>query len=74
EEEIEKMVKGDEDEESYVSKFVNSMINDDVDDFGTKIEPESHKEHPEIINDDDNQIEKEKKYEEIEKEKKDDDD
>ncbi|GJV81609.1 hypothetical protein Tco_1517479 [Tanacetum coccineum] len=58
------------------------MINDDVDDSGTKIEPESHKEHPESVNDDDDQIEKEKndeeiekkkKYEEIEKEKKHDD-
>ncbi|GJY91443.1 hypothetical protein Tco_0506639 [Tanacetum coccineum] len=68
------MVEGDEDEESYASEFTNSTINDDVDDSGTKIEPESHKEHPEIVNDDDNQIEKEKKYEEIEKEKKDDDD
>ncbi|GKD95945.1 hypothetical protein Tco_1379842 [Tanacetum coccineum] len=52
EEEIEKIVEGDEDEESYAK-------------------PESHKEHPEIVNDDDDQIEKEKKDEEIEKEKKD---
>ncbi|GKE80490.1 hypothetical protein Tco_1550490 [Tanacetum coccineum] len=74
EEEIEKMVEGDEDEESYASEFANSMINDDVDDSGTKIEPGSHKEHLEIINDDDDQIEKETKDEEIEKEKKHDDD
>ncbi|GJU20210.1 hypothetical protein Tco_1153552 [Tanacetum coccineum] len=34
EEEIEKMVEGEEDEESYVSEFANSMLNDDdVDDF-----------------------------------------
>ncbi|GKA60981.1 copia protein [Tanacetum coccineum] len=32
-EEIEKMVKGEEDEESYASEFVDSMLNDDVDDF-----------------------------------------
>nr|GEV94536.1 hypothetical protein [Tanacetum cinerariifolium] len=69
-EEIEKMVEGNKDEESYASEFVDSMINDDVDDSGTKIEPESHKEHPKIVNDDD-QIEKEKNNEEIEKEKKD---
>ncbi|GKC93741.1 hypothetical protein Tco_1159183 [Tanacetum coccineum] len=74
EEEIEKMVEGDEDEESYASVFVDSMINDDVDDCGTKIEPESHKEHPKIVNDDDDQIEKEKNDEELEKEKKHDDD
>nr|GEU69012.1 hypothetical protein [Tanacetum cinerariifolium] len=74
EEEIEKMVEGDEDEESYASVFVDSMINDDVDDFGTKIELESHKEHLEIVNDNDDQIEKEKNDEELETEKKHDDD
>ncbi|GJW51860.1 hypothetical protein Tco_0093211 [Tanacetum coccineum] len=47
-EEIEKMVEGDKDEESYASEFVDSMINDNVDDSGTKVEPGSHKEHPEI--------------------------
>nr|GEZ74659.1 hypothetical protein [Tanacetum cinerariifolium] len=71
EEKIEKMVEGDEDEESYATEFADSMINDDVDDSGTKIEPESHKEHPKIVNDDDDQFEKEKNNEEIEKEKKD---
>ncbi|GKD05365.1 hypothetical protein Tco_1180339, partial [Tanacetum coccineum] len=71
EEEIEKMVEGDKDEESYASEFADSMINDDVDDSGTKIEPESHKERSKIINDDDDQIEKEKNDVEIEKEKKD---
>ncbi|GJR74317.1 retrovirus-related pol polyprotein from transposon TNT 1-94 [Tanacetum coccineum] len=71
EEEIEKMVEGDEDEESYASEFADSMINDDVDDSCTRLEPGSHKEHSEIVNDDDDQIEKEKKDEEIEKEKKD---
>ncbi|GJX78253.1 hypothetical protein Tco_0325064 [Tanacetum coccineum] len=74
EEEIEKMVEGDEDEESYASEFANFMINDDVDGFGTRLEPGSHKEHPEIVNDDDDQIETEKKDEEIKKEKKHDDD
>ncbi|GJS93131.1 hypothetical protein Tco_0800099 [Tanacetum coccineum] len=71
EEESEKMVEGDKDEESYASEFADSMINDDVDDFGTKIEPECHKKHSKIINDDDDQIEKEKNNVEIEKEKKD---
>nr|GFC10625.1 hypothetical protein [Tanacetum cinerariifolium] len=71
EEEIEKMVEGGEDEESYASEFVDSLINDDVDDFGTKIEPESHKEHPKIVNDDDDQIEKEKNDVKNKKEKKD---
>ncbi|GKE36153.1 hypothetical protein Tco_1455475, partial [Tanacetum coccineum] len=74
EKEIEKMVEGEGDEESYASEFAGSMINDDVDDSGTKIEPGSHKEHLEIVNDDDDQIEKEKKDAEIEKEKKHDDD
>nr|GEY40469.1 hypothetical protein [Tanacetum cinerariifolium] len=65
EEEIENMVKGEEDKESYTSEFADSMINDDVDDFGIRIEPESHKKHPEIINDDDEEIEKEKKDKEV---------
>nr|GEV70063.1 hypothetical protein [Tanacetum cinerariifolium] len=70
-EEIEKMVEGDEDKESYASEFANSMIKDGVDNFGTRLEPVSHKEHPKIINNNDDQIEKEKNDEEIEKEKKD---
>ncbi|GJV91282.1 hypothetical protein Tco_1539095 [Tanacetum coccineum] len=40
EEEIEKMVKGEEDEESYASEFFDSMFNDDADDLGTRIEPD----------------------------------
>ncbi|GJZ57747.1 hypothetical protein Tco_0613241 [Tanacetum coccineum] len=68
-EEIEKMVKGEEDEESYASAFDNSVFNDNVDDFGTKIEPGSHKEHLEHVTNDDEEIEKEKKDEEVEKEK-----
>ncbi|GJV65458.1 hypothetical protein Tco_1476286 [Tanacetum coccineum] len=71
EEEIEKMVEGEEDEESYASALADSVFNDDVDDCGTKIEPESHKEHPKHVTDDDEDIEKEKKDEEIEKENKD---
>ncbi|GJS69756.1 hypothetical protein Tco_0702597 [Tanacetum coccineum] len=74
ENEIEKMVegeKGEEDEESYASAFVNSVFNDDFDDSGTKIEPESHKEHPEHVTDDEKEIKKEKKDEEVEKENKD---
>ncbi|GKC31582.1 hypothetical protein Tco_1038876 [Tanacetum coccineum] len=71
-EEIEKMVEGDEDEESYASEFAESILNDDVDDSGTKIEPESHKENPENVVDDDEEIEKEKKDEEIENKNKDD--
>ncbi|GKB09864.1 hypothetical protein Tco_0843787, partial [Tanacetum coccineum] len=68
EEEIEKMVEGDEDEESYASVFADSMINNDVDDSGTKIEPESHKEHSENVTDDDEEFKKEKKDNKIEKE------
>ncbi|GJR18557.1 hypothetical protein Tco_0967084 [Tanacetum coccineum] len=60
EEEIEKMVKGEEDEESYSSEFVDFVLNDDVDDFGTSLEPKSDKENPEVVDDDDivNVIEK----------------
>ncbi|GKC90029.1 hypothetical protein Tco_1150678, partial [Tanacetum coccineum] len=73
EEEIEKMVEGEENEESYASEFVDSMLNDDVDDSGNRIEPGSHKEHPVNVNDDDKEIKKEKKDDDIEKEKKVDD-
>ncbi|GJY12202.1 putative reverse transcriptase domain-containing protein [Tanacetum coccineum] len=59
-EEIERMVEGGEDEESYASEFADSMLNDDVDDSRTRIELGSHKEHPENINDDDEEIKKEK--------------
>ncbi|GKF51749.1 hypothetical protein Tco_0148216 [Tanacetum coccineum] len=72
EEEIARMVEGEEDEESYASEFADSMLNDDVDDSGTRIEPESYKEHPKNVNDDDEEIEKEKKDDEIEKKNKDD--
>ncbi|GJT81552.1 hypothetical protein Tco_1055894 [Tanacetum coccineum] len=71
-EEIEKMVEGDEDEESYASEFVDLVLNDDLDDSGTKIEPGRYKENPKNVDNDDDEIEKEKKDEEIEKGKKDD--
>ncbi|GJU85311.1 hypothetical protein Tco_1292857 [Tanacetum coccineum] len=67
-EEIEKMVEGEEDEESYARTFVVSMLNDNVNDSGTRIEPESHMENLEVVDDDDvNDKEKQD-------EKKDDDD
>nr|GEX03277.1 hypothetical protein [Tanacetum cinerariifolium] len=73
EDEIEKMVKGDEDEELYASEFVDSVLNDNVDDSGTTIEAGSHKENPKNVDDDDEEIEKEKKDDvEIENEMKDD--
>ncbi|GKC92232.1 hypothetical protein Tco_1157674 [Tanacetum coccineum] len=55
EEEIEKMVEGDEDEESYVSEFANSVLNDDVDD--SEIEKEMK----------DKEIEKETNIDDVEK-------
>ncbi|GKA33769.1 hypothetical protein Tco_0720198 [Tanacetum coccineum] len=48
------MVEGNEDEESYASEFVDSMLNDDDNDSGTRIEPVSHKKIPKNVNDDDN--------------------
>nr|GEZ72037.1 hypothetical protein [Tanacetum cinerariifolium] len=68
------MIEGGEDKESYASEFVDSMLNDDVDDSITRIEPKSHKENlKNVNNNNDGVIEKEKKNDEIEKEKKDDD-
>ncbi|GJT02576.1 hypothetical protein Tco_0823745 [Tanacetum coccineum] len=52
-EEIDKLVDGDEDEDSYASAFADSVINNDDDDTGSMLEPESHKEHPEHVSDDD---------------------
>ncbi|GKC38273.1 hypothetical protein Tco_1050657, partial [Tanacetum coccineum] len=73
EEEIKKMVEGEEDEESYASKFDDSMFNDD-DDSGTRIKSGSHKENLEVVVDDyvikkkdDKKDENEEKYDDVEK-------
>ncbi|GJW78622.1 hypothetical protein Tco_0140304 [Tanacetum coccineum] len=63
EEEIEKIVEGEEDDELYASEFADSMLSDDVDDSGTRIEPRSHKENLEVINDDDDVNDKDKQDE-----------
>nr|GEV22236.1 hypothetical protein [Tanacetum cinerariifolium] len=52
-EEIDKLVDGDEDEESYASAFADTVINDDNDDIRSKLEPKSYKDHPEHMSDDD---------------------
>ncbi|GKA28758.1 hypothetical protein Tco_0715003 [Tanacetum coccineum] len=71
EEEIEKMVAGEEDEESYASEFADSIFNDD-DDSGTRIEPESHNENPEVVVDDDDVTKKKDDNMDEDKEKDDD--
>nr|GEY22997.1 hypothetical protein [Tanacetum cinerariifolium] len=48
---VEKIIEG-EDEESYASERVDFVFLD-KEDFGTRLEPESHKENPETIDDDD---------------------
>nr|GEU76988.1 hypothetical protein [Tanacetum cinerariifolium] len=53
---------------AHQSESTDLVFNDDVDDFGTKIEPRSHKENLENVNDDDEEIEKENNVEDIEKE------
>ncbi|GJZ15272.1 hypothetical protein Tco_0550949 [Tanacetum coccineum] len=58
-EDMEKLVEG-KDEESYASKFADFVFLDDKD-TGNRIEPESHKENPEIVDDDDDEEEEEKK-------------
>ncbi|GJW96410.1 retrovirus-related pol polyprotein from transposon TNT 1-94 [Tanacetum coccineum] len=68
-EEINKMVEGNEDEDSYASEFADSVLNYDIDDSGTRLEPESHKENLEKVDDDVAKIEKDKDDEEIEKDK-----
>ncbi|GJY75288.1 hypothetical protein Tco_0480404, partial [Tanacetum coccineum] len=61
-------------EESYASEFVDLVFQDDDDDSGDRIEPVSHKKHPKIVDDNDDETKKEKKDDdETEKEKKDDD-
>nr|GEW11229.1 retrovirus-related Pol polyprotein from transposon TNT 1-94 [Tanacetum cinerariifolium] len=59
EEEIKRMVEGEEDEESYASKFVDSMLNDDVDD--SDIEKERKDDDVEKMN----EVVKEKDYDEV---------
>ncbi|GKA07766.1 hypothetical protein Tco_0686990 [Tanacetum coccineum] len=62
EEEIDKMVEGSTDDESYASEFADSILNNEgaeVDDTESKIEPGSQKENPERVFDDDG-TEKEK--------------
>ncbi|GJT05947.1 hypothetical protein Tco_0840409 [Tanacetum coccineum] len=73
EEEIDKLVDGDNNDESSASAFADSVLNDDGDDTRSKLEPGSHKEHPEHMSDDDKQkndeaIKKEKEVVEIVKE------
>ncbi|GJW94168.1 hypothetical protein Tco_0173840 [Tanacetum coccineum] len=66
EEEIDKMVEGSTDDESYASEFSDSILNNKgakVDDTRSKIEPESQKENSERVSDDD---ETEKENEEVE--------
>ncbi|GKA52117.1 hypothetical protein Tco_0745313 [Tanacetum coccineum] len=57
EEDIEKMV-DDKHEESYASEFADSLFLNEEDDSGTRLEPESHKENPKIVDDDDDVEEK----------------
>ncbi|GJW10570.1 hypothetical protein Tco_1576397 [Tanacetum coccineum] len=66
------VVKGGKYEESYASKFAASMLDDDIDDSGTRIEPGSHKKNPEVVDDDDDVIviekkDDDKKYDNVEK-------
>ncbi|GKB97875.1 hypothetical protein Tco_0984012, partial [Tanacetum coccineum] len=53
------VVEGEKDVELYVDKFAASMIHDDVDDSGDRIETGSHKENLKVVDDDDNKKEKE---------------
>ncbi|GJX66984.1 hypothetical protein Tco_0302711 [Tanacetum coccineum] len=57
-EEIDKLVDGEEDEESSVSAFADTMLNDNDDDTRSKLEPGSYKEHPEHVSDDDEKTKK----------------
>ncbi|GKE03548.1 hypothetical protein Tco_1395566, partial [Tanacetum coccineum] len=56
------VVEGEKYVESYANNFAASIIPDDVDDTKNMIEPGSHKERPELV-DDDADIEEEKKDE-----------
>ncbi|GJV98590.1 retrovirus-related pol polyprotein from transposon TNT 1-94 [Tanacetum coccineum] len=71
EEEIDNMVEGCTDEESYASEFADSILNNEgaeVDDTGSKIEPGSQKENPKQVSDDD-ETEKDKEVAQDMKEK-----
>nr|GEW56879.1 hypothetical protein [Tanacetum cinerariifolium] len=57
------VVKGEKEVESYVDKFVDSMIHDDADDFGARLEPENHKENLKVVDDDDDVNDKQKQDE-----------
>nr|GEW31437.1 hypothetical protein [Tanacetum cinerariifolium] len=59
EEDVDKLVQG-EDKESYATKFANSIFLDE-EDFGTRIEPRSHKENPEEVDDDEEEKKDKKK-------------
>ncbi|GJS93588.1 hypothetical protein Tco_0800556 [Tanacetum coccineum] len=72
EEDSSKLVDG-EDEESYASKFAYSMFQDYDDDSENKIDPRSHKEHPETVDDGDDENENKKKDDKKDDEKRDDD-
>ncbi|GKA02884.1 hypothetical protein Tco_0675665 [Tanacetum coccineum] len=52
EEDIEKIVEG-EDEESYASEFADSVFLNEEDDFGSRIEPESHRKNLKVVDDND---------------------
>nr|GEZ55299.1 hypothetical protein [Tanacetum cinerariifolium] len=62
------VVKGVKDKESYADKFAAFMIHNDDDNSRDKIKPESHKEHPKVIDNDDNH--EEKKDDEMDPDKK----
>nr|GEV47341.1 hypothetical protein [Tanacetum cinerariifolium] len=47
------VVKGEKNEEEYASKFAVSIFDVDVDDFGNRLEPGSHKKNLKVIDDDD---------------------
>ncbi|GJT71124.1 hypothetical protein Tco_1030410 [Tanacetum coccineum] len=70
-EEIDKLVDGEEDEESSASAFTDIVLNDNDDGIGSKLEPESYKEHPEYVSDDDEKMKKDsaQKNEEVVTEK-----
>ncbi|GKD76368.1 hypothetical protein Tco_1338989, partial [Tanacetum coccineum] len=60
EEDVEKIVEG-EDEEFYASEFADYVFLNDEEDSGTRLEPESHKKNPKIVNDDEEEKKDDKK-------------